>query len=124
MRIEELGIRVARRRKQLNMTQSDLAEALDVSYQQVQKYESGATNISVSKLIQIAKALQVEASYFFEDYNLNYRSMESVEEVRPPKLLTRKELFLLQTFRNILTPEQQQLVLHLMHELSDRGKRE
>ena len=52
-----IGAKIRERRKQLGMTQSDLAEALDLTFQQVQKYERGVNRITVSTLIRIAQAL-------------------------------------------------------------------
>ena len=54
----EAGMNVRRIRKHLRLSQSDLAEALDLTFQQVQKYERGSNRISVSKLMQISRALK------------------------------------------------------------------
>ena len=62
----QIGERVRSRRMHLGLTQSDLAEKLDLSYQQLQKYETGANRVSAGRLWQIAKILYVEPSYFFE----------------------------------------------------------
>ncbi len=48
------------------MTQERLAELIEVTFQQVQKYERGANRISASKLFAIAVALEVSVGYFFE----------------------------------------------------------
>jgi transcriptional regulator with XRE-family HTH domain len=55
----EVGARVRARRKSLNMSQSRLAEALDLTFQQVQKYERGANRVSASTLVRIARELDV-----------------------------------------------------------------
>lgn len=62
-----VGERVRHRRAEMGLTQSDLAKALGLSYQQMQKYETAANRLSAGKLFEIAQALQVPASYFFED---------------------------------------------------------
>ena len=49
------------------MSQEKLAAALGVTFQQVQKYETGATRVSASRLYDVAWALQVPVSYFFEE---------------------------------------------------------
>ncbi|WP_370526412.1 helix-turn-helix domain-containing protein [Caulobacter sp. RHG1] len=54
------------RRKMLNMSQEHLADALKLTFQQVQKYERGANRVSASKLYEIAKTLQVPVSFFFD----------------------------------------------------------
>ena len=61
-----VGNRVKIRRKDMKMTQQDLAGALDLTFQQVQKYERGANRISASKLFMISGTLEVPISYFFE----------------------------------------------------------
>jgi transcriptional regulator with XRE-family HTH domain len=54
------------RRKMLGVSQERLAEALGLTFQQVQKYERGANRISASKLYDIARFLSAPVSYFFE----------------------------------------------------------
>lgn len=61
-----VGGRVRMRRKLLSISQDQLAEALGLTFQQVQKYERGVNRVSASKLYQIAKALQVPVSFFFD----------------------------------------------------------
>ncbi len=58
--------RLKARRIVMGKTQSDLAEATGVSYQQVQKYESGANRISAGRLYEIARKLDVDVPYFYE----------------------------------------------------------
>jgi transcriptional regulator with XRE-family HTH domain len=52
-----LGNAIRLRRRSLNLTQDQLATACGVSFQQLQKYESGANRVSFSRLVQIARAL-------------------------------------------------------------------
>jgi transcriptional regulator with XRE-family HTH domain len=61
-----LGKRVRRRRRLLGLTQLQLAGAVGIRFQQIQKYECGANRISASRLWQIAEALEVPISYFYE----------------------------------------------------------
>ena len=62
-----VGARVRLRRKQLEVSQTDLAKICGITFQQIQKYERGANRISASKLYEIAKHLKVSMSYFFLD---------------------------------------------------------
>lgn len=62
----EVGNRIRQRRRALEISQARLAEIMGLSYQQVQKYESGANQLTLSKLLQFAQALNVEPSYFYE----------------------------------------------------------
>ena len=60
------GDRVRMRRKMLNMTQEKLADAIGLTFQQVQKYESGMNRMGSSRLMQIANVLQVPVTFLFE----------------------------------------------------------
>ena len=60
-----VGDRVRMRRKLLNMSQKKLADAIGLTSQQVQKYESGMNRMGSSRLMQIANALQVPVTFFF-----------------------------------------------------------
>ncbi|SNB46500.1 helix-turn-helix domain-containing protein [Geobacter sp. DSM 9736] len=61
----EIGAAIKRRRNELGYSQEWLAEFLDVSYQQVQRYENGISMINVETLQKIAGALSVPATFFF-----------------------------------------------------------
>jgi transcriptional regulator with XRE-family HTH domain len=61
-----VGARLRIRRKVLGLSQTQLADALGITFQQVQKYERGANRISASKLYEAARLLQSPVSYFFE----------------------------------------------------------
>lgn len=62
-----VGRRVRMRRNQIGMSQTTLGEDLGITFQQVQKYERGSNRICTSKLYEIANALSVPITYFFED---------------------------------------------------------
>ena len=66
-----VGERIRARRAELGLTQEQLAQALQVSYQQVQKYETGANRISAGRMFEIARKLGVDVSYFFEGLGLD-----------------------------------------------------
>ncbi len=63
---QHVGERIRQRRTLLGFTQEQLAEALGISYQQVQKYETGANRVSAGRLFQIARRLDVDVAHFFE----------------------------------------------------------
>jgi transcriptional regulator with XRE-family HTH domain len=63
---KHVGSRVRMRRKMLAMSQEQLADALGITYQQVQKNEKGANRIGASRLQQISHILQVPVAFFFE----------------------------------------------------------
>ena len=63
---KHVGSRVRMRRMMLSMSQEKLGDALDLTFQQVQKYEKGTNRIGASRLQQISNILQVPVSFFFE----------------------------------------------------------
>ena len=64
-----VGRRLKARRRLLGLTQEKLAKAVNIRFQQIQKYESGVNRISASRLWALSKALQVSVSYFFDGMN-------------------------------------------------------
>jgi transcriptional regulator with XRE-family HTH domain len=62
-----VGAKLRMRRMMLGMTQTDLADALGLTFQQVQKYEKGTNRVSASRLQQIANVLKVPVAFFFGD---------------------------------------------------------
>ncbi len=62
-----VGTRVRLRRTLLGMTQTVLANALGLTFQQVQKYERGTNRISASRLYDLSRVLDMPVEYFFED---------------------------------------------------------
>jgi transcriptional regulator with XRE-family HTH domain len=74
---QQVGERIRKRRTLLGYTQEQLAEALDISYQQIQKYETGANRVSAGRLYQIAQRLETPVSFFFEGLGIDYETEES-----------------------------------------------
>lgn len=64
---EHVGERIRHLRTTLGLTQEQLASALGISYQQIQKYETGANRVSAGRLYEIALQLDVEPAFFFAD---------------------------------------------------------
>lgn len=63
---KHVGSRVRMRRLMLGLSQEKLADAIDLTFQQVQKYEKGTNRMGSSRLQQIANVLQVPVTFFFE----------------------------------------------------------
>ena len=61
-----VSARIRLRRRELGMTQQTLANAVGLTFQQIQKYESGASRIAVSRLYDVATALDTSIGYFLE----------------------------------------------------------
>ena len=62
-----VGTRIRQRRTLLGLSQSKLAEAIGLTFQQVQKYERGTNRVGSSRMFEIARVLGVPVAYFFED---------------------------------------------------------
>jgi transcriptional regulator with XRE-family HTH domain len=61
-----VGLRIRLRRKELGISQERLAEAIGLTFQQIQKYERAANRVSASKLFEMARALSTNIAYFYE----------------------------------------------------------
>lgn len=68
-----IGRRLRARRRELEMSQEQLAAALDLSYQQIYKYEQGANRVPASQLFAIARILGVSVVWFFEEFDMPRR---------------------------------------------------
>jgi len=61
-----IGNRIRLARTAMQMSQAQLGEAMDLTFQQIQKYESGANRISATRLFRLSQVLHVSITYFFE----------------------------------------------------------
>ena len=75
-----LGKKLRMRRLSLGLTQTKVAEAINVTFQQIQKYEKGTNGVSSARLMQISQFLKVPITYFYEDFK-NYKAFGSEEGV-------------------------------------------
>jgi transcriptional regulator with XRE-family HTH domain len=71
-------------RLMMHVSQQDLAKALGLSFQQIQKYERGTNRMSAATLFQIAAVLNVDVMYFYEGLP---RSTKNSKEIRTPTLI-------------------------------------
>ncbi len=65
---KHLGKKLRIRRLSLGLTQTKVAQAINVTFQQIQKYEKGTNGVSSNRLMQLAGFLKVPIIYFFEDF--------------------------------------------------------
>lgn len=75
-----VGHRVRARRTALRMSQTELGEAVGVSFQQIQKYEKGVNRIGASRLSAISSVLQVPVTHFFEEPAGKASNLASLED--------------------------------------------
>ena len=102
---KHLGNKLKLRRLALGLTQTKVARAINVTFQQIQKYEKGTNGVSSNRLMQLSEFLKVPIIYFFEDYkefkdvipgeltndDLNYsflsRTFSSLSKIQKEKIL-------------------------------------
>ncbi len=73
-----LGKKLRLRRLSLGLTQTKVAQAINVTFQQIQKYEKGTNGVSSNRLMQLSQFLKVPIIYFFEDYK-EFKDISSEE---------------------------------------------
>ena len=74
-----LGKKLRMRRLSLGLTQTKVAEAINVTFQQIQKYEKGTNGVSSNRLMQLSNYLKVPITYFFEDFK-NFNDIKNPQD--------------------------------------------
>ena len=114
-----VGRRIQLRRMLLGMSQEKLGEALDLTFQQIQKYENGSNRISAGRLHQLSRALQVPVSYFFEGLDGQTAPAGAPEADMLNELLrSQSNIDLLRAYGRIPNPATQHSVRHLVRLLA------
>ncbi len=113
-----VGKRIRHRRWLVGMTQQQLAERVGIKFQQIQKYETGANRVSASRLWDIADALSVEVSFFFEGLDNATASSIRTDGV-PADLLGDKEALDLVRSYYAIPETQRRRLFDLARVLSD-----
>ena len=112
-----LGKRLRMRRLSLGLTQTKVANAINVTFQQIQKYEKGTNGVSSSRLIQLSKFLKVPITYFYEDY-------KDFEDINKNNLDNNDDLnysFLTKTFSS-LSKAQKEKILQVLRNTASLEK--
>lgn len=110
-----VGQRVRWRRRELKLTQEKLGDLLDLTFQQVQKYEKGVNRISAGRLYEMATVLGVPISYFYdgaEDHIQSTRGalQENDEDASAP-VLSSETMELIAAFQKIADPSLRKSIL-------------
>lgn len=126
---KHVGGRVRMRRILVGMSQEKLGEALDLTFQQVQKYEKGTNRIGASRLQQIAQVLGVPVTFFF-DGAPQERGMAELGFAEPPQadlsfdlLSTPDGIQLAKAFLSIDDPKVRRRVVDLVSTLVEGHRR-
>ena len=98
---KHLGNKLKLRRWALGLTQTKVAKAINVTFQQIQNYEKGTNGVSSIRLLQLSNYLKVPINYFFEDFSDYALNPESIKESH----MTVNYNFLVKVY-NELTPDQ------------------
>ena len=77
---KHLGNKLKLRRLALGLTQTKVAKAINVTFQQIQKYEKGTNGVSSIRMPQLANYLKVPVNYFFEDFSEYLINLEKSKE--------------------------------------------
>ncbi len=109
-----IGARIRARRRQLGVSQSELAGALGVSFQQVQKYERGSNRVAASTLVAIAAALKTTVAWLVGEES---SARDDDDDVF--RALSRPGAFeMLEAFNGIQDPRARAAFLSLAHEMA------
>ena len=76
---KHLGNKLKLRRLALGLTQTKVAKAINVTFQQIQKYEKGTNGVSSNRLMQLSNYLKVPITYFFEDFR-NFNDNKNLQD--------------------------------------------
>lgn len=114
-----VGKRIRHRRWLVGMTQQQLAEHVGIKFQQIQKYETGANRVSASRLWDIADALDVPVSFFFEGIEERDAAEQQAEGGVPADLLGDKEALDLVRSYYAIPENQRRRLFELARVLSD-----
>jgi len=125
---KHVGNRVHMRRLMLDLSQTKLADALGITFQQVQKYEKGANRISASKLHQISDFLQVPIPFFFEGLpGPSNKSAKKGDALLPSDIFefmaTSDGLSLAKSFTHIKGPQLRRCIVSLVESLPSKASR-
>ena len=104
-----LGKKLRLRRLSLGLTQTKVATAINVTFQQIQKYEKGTNGVSSSRLMQLSQFLKVPIIYFFEDFK-DFKDLNSSEESNEDLNYS----FLSRTFYS-LSKQQKEKILQILN---------
>ncbi|MGC1496423.1 MAG: helix-turn-helix transcriptional regulator [Sulfitobacter sp.] len=114
-----VGKRIRQRRWLTGMTQQKLAELVGIKFQQIQKYETGANRVSASRLWDIADALDVSVSFFFEGLKSDEADDATEEAAFPADLMGDKEAMDLVRSYYAIPENQRRRLFDLARVLSD-----
>ncbi|HKP77513.1 MAG TPA: helix-turn-helix transcriptional regulator [Phenylobacterium sp.] len=115
-----VGLRIRMRRKELGVSQERLADALGITFQQVQKYERGANRVSASKLWEIAAALKTPVAYFYDGLG-DRDALAAERDAAQEFMLSSEGIELMTAFPRIAEPAIRRKIVELVRVVADEG---
>jgi transcriptional regulator with XRE-family HTH domain len=127
-----VGSRIRLRRTLLGISQTMLADAIGLTFQQVQKYEKGSNRVSSSRLMDMANVLDVSIPYFFEEMGadvqnqtpamlMNARKLPDIDQEKDP-LARRETLELVRSYYRIPDPAVRRKLADLVKSVAKGGQ--
>ena len=118
-----VGARIRMRRLMLTLSQTQLGDALGLTFQQVQKYERGTNRVGASRLQHIASILQVPVSFFFEEIPINRTEPTQISDTPSPESVTAfvsttEGLKLIRAFTTIKNTTLRRCIVHLVEQIA------
>lgn len=114
-----VGKRIRTQRLMRKMSQSELGKQLGITFQQIQKYESGVNRVGAGRLQTIAKIFDLPVSVFFGEDNATLDASDTANETVLNFLNTARAVKLVKDFSRIKDPAIQQAVVALVEKIAD-----
>ena len=98
------------------MSQDELGKKVGVTFQQIQKYERGANRVSAGRLVALAKALELEILFFFQDLD---ESHSSTQRALPLSALSDEDFDVVDALTRIDNPKLKRMLVKLISEMAE-----
>lgn len=122
-----VGMKLRRQRSLMGLTQEKLADAIGLTFQQVQKYERGTNRISAGRLYQFSKILDVPVTYFYEQYADDSPSYGFSDNEQAPfgdedPLQKKETMELVRVYYSIEDPQKRKSILNFIKSMAKEEK--
>lgn len=114
-----VGKRIRTQRLVRKMSQSDLGRQLGITFQQIQKYESGVNRVGAGRLQQIAKIFELPVNVFFGEDTATQDASEATNEAVLNFLNTARAVKLVKDFARVKDPALQQAIVTLVEKIAN-----
>ena len=112
-----VGQRIRDKRNERGMSQTEVANALGVTFQQVQKYERGTNRVGASRLFDLSRILSVPVQYFFEDLENQPTPIEE-EDDNVIRLMKSDTVELVEAYYKVENPQVRRQILSTIRSIS------